>query len=241
MQETLSERSKSSDITTDTSNHSVAEMFAMEAWSIPKPVPERTQVVAERTQVAERRNDTTEKVPDIKIENGNITGKVSDEFAEKTAKMINALPDDVKQQLRSKNVKIVAAPGFDVPAPQGALGVFNDKTNTVTISERAHLGKPDDVLSATAYHEVGHAIDGQALSESSDAEFQKALASDRKVLSIAMKRSLADYMSKDEDAYAESFAESFAYRQVERTGGKTPEQFLKLFQHTIAYMRKKYP
>ncbi len=208
------------------------EIWMNEAWGPPP----RSRDVA-----LESKADSPKKLQDIEVENGNKTGKVSDEFNQRTAKIINALPEDVKQLLRSKNVKVVSAPGFDVPAPPGALGVFDDRTNTVTISERAHEGKPEEVLSATAYHEVGHALDGLVLSESSDAKFQKALEADRKALSLAMKRSLVDYMSKNQDAYAESFAESFAYRQVERTGGKIPDQFLKLFQHTITYMRKKYP
>lgn len=231
MSEARSEVRKATDASTE-SNVVPREVWMNEAWGPPP----RSRDVA-----VESKSDTTQELPAIKIENGNKTGKVSDEFREKTEKIINALPEDVKQLLRKLDVKIVAAPGFDVPAPPGALGVFDDRTNTVTISERAHQGKPEEVISATAYHEVGHALDGVFLRESNDAKFQKALEADRKALSLAMKRSLVDYMSKDEDAYAESFAESFAYRQVERTGGKIPDQFLKLFQHTITYMRKKYP
>jgi hypothetical protein len=231
MSEAHSEVSKATDRENE-SNVVPREVWLNDVWGPPP----RSRDVA-----IESKSDSTQKAPDIEVEAGNKTGKSSDQFKERTAKIINALPEDVKQLLRSKNVKIVAAPGFDVPAPPGALGVFDDRSNTVTISERAHLRRPDEVLSATAYHEVGHAIDGKALNLSSDAEFQKALAADRKALSLTMKRSLVDYMSKDEDAYAESFAESFAYRQVERTGGKIPAQFMKTFQHTIAYMRKKYP
>lgn len=231
MSDAHSEVTKATDASTE-SNVVPREIWMNEAWGAPP----RSRDVA-----VEAKPDAAQKTPDIEIENGNKTGKASDEFTEKTAKIINALPEDVKQLMRSKGVKIVAAPGFDVPAPPGALGVYDDRSNTVTISERAHRAKPEEVLSATAYHEVGHALDGVILSESSDAKFQKALEADRKALSLAMKRSLADYMSKDENASAESFAESFAYRQVERTGGKIPDQFLKLFQHTITYMRKKYP
>ena len=183
----------------------------------------------------------SDRAGNLSVENGNKTGKASEAFRAQTEKILNALPADIRQVLQEKNVKVVVAQRFDIPSPPGALGVYDENTNTITISEKAQRGDPQEVLKATIYHEVGHAVDGKELSQSKNLEFQQALEADRNSLGRNNQKKLASFMQRDNHSSAESYAEAFAFRQIERLGGKVPEVFLKPFANTMAYLRKKYP
>lgn len=164
--------------------------------------------------------------------------RVSREFKTKVENYLNELPDDIKQTINKEKLKVEVIPY--VPASGGAIGRYSSWHNKFSISEQAVNKNPED-SQARIYQVLGLALDGSNQKESSNRDFQNAVIEDLKNASPQTKEYMQKmFNSSRSGAYANLFAEAFAYRQIERTGKAIPADVTKELANTLEYVRRRY-